>query len=108
MRVLTEADVIAAPVLDHAEAFADPQVIHNGMIVDVEHTRLGPIKVGGVAPKLAATPGSVRRAPPALGVHSEEILREAGFDDETIARLKENGVIAPHTAHSESRAAALP
>ena len=106
MRMLTEADVIAAPVLNHAEAFADPQVIHNGMVVDVEHARLGPITVGGVAPKLAATPGSVRRAPPALGEHSEEILREAGFEDEAIARLKENGVIAPRSAHNHSGAVA--
>jgi crotonobetainyl-CoA:carnitine CoA-transferase CaiB-like acyl-CoA transferase len=108
MHMLTDADVIAAPVLDHAEAFADPQVVHNRMLVEVEHARLGPITVGGVAPKFSATPGSVRRAPPALGEHSEEILREAGFDDAAIARLKETGVIAPRFARGPSRPAASP
>ncbi|MBI4507297.1 MAG: CoA transferase, partial [Chloroflexi bacterium] len=76
MKALIDADVIAAPVNDLAEAWLDPQISHNKMLVEVEHARLGRIKVAGVAPKLSRTPGAVRRAPPTLGQHTEEVLRE--------------------------------
>lgn len=95
MKALIDADVIAAPVNDLAEAWNDPQINHNNMLVEVEHARLGRIKVGGVAPKLSRTPGAVRKAPPTLGQHTEEVLRELGYTAEEIARLKAVGAITP-------------
>lgn len=75
---LWESDVIAGPVNDYADVFADPQVVHNEMVVETEH-HAGPLKVGGVPVRLSATPGAVRRPPPALGEHGEEIRRELGL-----------------------------
>lgn len=75
---LWKNDVIAGPVNEYADVFADPQVAHNEMVVEVEH-HAGPLKVGGVPVRLSATPGAVRRPPPALGEHSEEIRRELGL-----------------------------
>lgn len=95
MKALIDADVIAAPVNDTREAFQDPQINHNKMLVEVDHAKLGKIKVGGIAPKLSQTPGSVRRPPPVLGQHSDEVLRESGFSDEEIANLRQAGVITP-------------
>ena len=89
MRRLAAADVIAAPVNGYAETFADPQVLHNQMAVEVEHARVGKTRVGGIPVKLGKTPGSVRRAPPTLGQHSSEVLRELGLSDAEIERLRQ-------------------
>jgi crotonobetainyl-CoA:carnitine CoA-transferase CaiB-like acyl-CoA transferase len=75
LAVLWEHDVIVGPVNDYAEVFADPQVIHNEMVVDVG----GGLRVTGVPVRLSATPGAVRRPPPALGEHTAEVLAELGI-----------------------------
>ena len=93
MRRLVEADVMAAPVNTYAETFADPQVVHNRMAVEVEHARVGTIKVGGIPAKLKKTPGAVRLAPPTLGQHTREVLRELGYEDAELERLLQQGVI---------------
>jgi crotonobetainyl-CoA:carnitine CoA-transferase CaiB-like acyl-CoA transferase len=71
-------DAIAGPVNEYADVFADPQVAHNEMVVEVSH-HAGPLKVTGVPVRLSETPGAVRRPPPGLGEHTEEILAELGL-----------------------------
>ena len=93
MRRLTEADVMAAPVNTLHETFADPQVQYNQMAVEVEHARVGKIKVGGIAAKLKKTPGAVRLAPPTLGQHTWEVLQEMGLSGEEVEQLKQKGVV---------------
>jgi formyl-CoA transferase len=44
--------------------------------------------------KLSATPGAVRRPGPALGEHTDEVLRELGYDDEAIGTMREAGAVA--------------
>ena len=93
MRRLSEADVMAAPVNTYHETFADPQVQHNQMAVEVDHARLGKMKVGGIPTKLKKTPGAVRMAPPTLGQHTREVLQEIGLEDAELERLLRTGVI---------------
>ena len=57
------------------------------MEVSVDHPVEGTISALGIPVKLSDTPGSVRRPAPLLGQHTEEILREAGFDEEAIRSL---------------------
>ena len=78
LEILWENDVIVGPVNDYAEVFADPQVLHNEMVVETDHAS-GPLRVTGVPVKLSATPGAVRRPPPALGEHTAEVLAELGI-----------------------------
>jgi len=63
-------DACVAPVYDLAEALADPQCAARGMVVEVDGVRQI-----GVAPKLSATPGTVRTPPVAVGAHTAEVLR---------------------------------
>jgi crotonobetainyl-CoA:carnitine CoA-transferase CaiB-like acyl-CoA transferase len=57
------------------------------MIAELEDPKYGTIRQIGVAPKFSETPGRVRRPAPQPGEHTEEVLLEAGYSAEEIARL---------------------
>jgi crotonobetainyl-CoA:carnitine CoA-transferase CaiB-like acyl-CoA transferase len=93
LRRLAKEDCMAAPVNTYEQTFADPQVIHNQMAVEVNHARVGKVKVGGIPVKLKKTPGAVRLAPPTLGQHTREVLQELGLKDADLEPLLQKGVI---------------
>jgi formyl-CoA transferase len=72
----------------------DPQFAAREAIVTTEHPVLGAIKMQNAFPKLSETPGRVRWPGPALGEHTEAVLRQrAGLSPERIAALRQKGVI---------------
>ncbi len=93
MRRLIAEDVMAAPVNSYEQTFADPQVQHNQMAVEVTHARVGKVKVGGIPIKLKKTPGAVRLAPPVLGQHTREVLQELGISDAEMEKLRQQEVV---------------
>ena len=76
------------PVYDVDAFLRDPQVVHNGMVFDLEDEEAGSMKLFGSAPRFESTPTNVRRAPPRLGADTEAVLREAGIADAEIERLR--------------------
>ncbi|MEH7385940.1 CoA transferase [Bacillus sp. JJ1521] len=82
-----------SPIYTIEDIFNDPHYQARENIVEVEHPRLGKIKVPGVVPKFSKTPGAIRHRAPELGEHNNAILGELGFSAEKINELKEKGVI---------------
>ncbi len=76
------------------QAFDDPHTAARAMIETVEHPAVGTLRLIGTPFKFSGTPTSVRRAPPLLGQHTEEVLRqELGLSDQRIAELRTEKVI---------------
>jgi len=77
-----------------AEALEDPQAEARRMVETVEHPVIGTLKLLGIPYKFSDTAASVRRPPPTLGQHSDEILTgELGLDAKAIAELRREKVI---------------
>ena len=77
-----------------ADALDDPHTAARDMIETVEHSTIGALKMLGIPFKFSDTACSVRRAPPTLGQHNDEILKgELGLDDKAIAELRQAKVI---------------
>jgi crotonobetainyl-CoA:carnitine CoA-transferase CaiB-like acyl-CoA transferase len=93
LRRLIEKDVPAAPINTLDEVFADPQVKTYGFPVEIEHPKMGKMKLIGNAVDMSRTPPSIDRPPPMLGEQTDEILTALGYDGQKIAALREQGVI---------------
>ena len=67
-------DILCAPVMTLADALDDPQTACNDMIVELEPTAGGPVRLVASPIDMSAAPFAVRRAPPELGEHNDDVL----------------------------------
>ena len=94
LTALEAAGVPAGPIYTLDEVYADPQVRARDMVVETEHPTAGRVRNIGIPVKLSETPGAFRRPAPALGEHTDEVLRELGVSDERISKLRASGAVA--------------
>ena len=90
---LNAAGVPCGRVMNLAEVFADPQVLAQEMVLEIEHPGHGPVRMTGFPVKLSATPAQLRRPAPELGEHTDAVLRELGYAPEQITSLQAAGII---------------
>jgi crotonobetainyl-CoA:carnitine CoA-transferase CaiB-like acyl-CoA transferase len=90
---LNRAGVPCGIIMNLKESFQDPQVLHQEMVLDVEHPGHGKVRMTGFPIKFDSSPCQIRMPAPRLGEHTEEILKSLNFNQESIKILRTKGVV---------------
>ena len=98
--LLEDKAVPCGPINDIGQAFDDAQVKARGLVINqpvasavIAQTAIESIATVASPLRLMATPPVLRRAPPALGEHTDEVLAELGLDASQMAALRQAGVV---------------
>ncbi len=94
LAAMEAAQVPASKIYTVADIAADPHFAAREMIREIALADGSRLKVPGIVPKLSATPGGFEAGGPALGEHTDAILRSLGYDDLRIATLRKSGTVA--------------
>jgi crotonobetainyl-CoA:carnitine CoA-transferase CaiB-like acyl-CoA transferase len=90
---LDAAQVPGGPVYGYDQTMSDPHVKARKMVVDIEHPRIGPMKVLGLPIKSSGELSAIRTPAPWLGQHTEEVLHALGYRPAEIGELFANQVV---------------
>ena len=90
-----EQHVPVGPVVSRAEVLDDPQLAHNGILVEWEHPVAGPLRQTGPPVRFTEMPTPLVEQVPVLGEHTDEVLAELGRTADEIAALRAARAIAP-------------
>ncbi|MCG6905047.1 MAG: CoA transferase [Desulfobacteraceae bacterium] len=91
---LGKLKIPCGPINTFDKVFSDPQLLFRGMLAEVPHPTAGTVKMVASPMKLSQTPCDIKRHPPLLGEHTEELLQARfGLSTAEIESLRQNGVI---------------
>ena len=91
--LLGAAGVPCGRIRNVAEVCTNPQLTERGKVVDRPHPTAGIVTMIGLPIELSDTPGRIQTAPPLLGEHTDDVLRDAGYTDDEIHTFREDGAI---------------
>jgi|tagenome__1003787_1003787.scaffolds.fasta_scaffold20971836_1 formyl-CoA transferase/CoA:oxalate CoA-transferase len=91
--VMDKHGVPASPINSIDQVVNLPQTMHQELVVSVPHPTIPDLRTQGIAIKLHETPGSIRRPPPLLGEHTDEILSELGFEAGAVSDMRAQGIV---------------
>lgn len=87
------ASVPCGPINDFGQAMQDPHYLAREMVTEVDHPKLGRMKMVGIPTKFSKTPGSIRRAAPTFGQDTDEVLERFGVSRQKITELRARGAV---------------
>ena len=94
LKLLDDADIGTGPVYNFEEMFSDPHFKHRKILVDVEHPKLGKLKLLNTPFKFSGTPAEVKTRPPLRGEHTRAVLINIlGYSEAQIDHLLKQGII---------------
>lgn len=93
VELLGSQRVPCGPINDLRQVFEDPQARERGLRAELPHADGGTVPAVRNPVRFAATPVRLRHAAPALGQHTDAVLRDLGYDEPAIARLRAQGAI---------------
>ena len=91
--LLGAAGVPCGRIRNVAEVCTNPQLTERGKVVDRPHPTAGIVTMIGLPIELSDTPGRIQTAPPLLGEHTDDVLRDAGYTADEIHTLRKDGAI---------------
>ena len=91
--LLGAAGVPCGRIRNVAEVCTNPQLTERGKVVDRPHPTAGIVTMIGLPIELSDTPGRSQTAPPLLGEHTDDVLRDAGYTDDEVHTFREDGAI---------------
>jgi crotonobetainyl-CoA:carnitine CoA-transferase CaiB-like acyl-CoA transferase len=93
MGILHRQRIPCGPILNLQQVFADPQVLHNGMVLEHDHPLAGHRRLLGFPLKLSEASVDIRLPAPALGEHTAELLAGLGYSQVLIEQFRRDGVL---------------
>ncbi len=94
LKRLSEANIPAGPIQNIKEVMEDPQVKARKMITEILHPIAGPLRIASSPLNLSETPPHIESPAPALGQHTNLILKQLiNADDQEISKWRDNSII---------------
>jgi len=93
LTALREKGLLFGPVQQLEDVLTDPQALSNKYVVDFEHPTLGKVKIPGYPVQFSASGAGTRTFAPALGEHTDLVMKSIGYSDHEIVEARKAGAI---------------